>query len=563
MTSKVKGAKILLSALKKEGVDTIFGYPGGVLLDIYDELYKQKDIKHYLVRHEPGAAHAADAYASVSGKVGVCLATSGPGATNLVTGIANAHMDSIPIVALTGQVSTNAIGKDSFQEADITGITLPITKHNFLVKDTKDLAQIVKEAFYIAKSGRPGPVLIDIPKDVSQGLIEHKLHDKVKIPSYNPTYKGNIKQIKTAADMIAKAKKPVILAGGGLVLSDSAKELQTFVKKTSIPVITTLMGIGIFPGTDPLSLGFVGMHGSAYANYALAGCDLVIAMGTRFSDRVTGKLSTFIPNAKIIHIDIDPAEIGKCVLPTIPIVGDVKQVLKDLNPLAKAPAIKPWLDQIQKWKKNYPLSYKKNTKKLYPQFVVEEINRLTKGKAIITTEVGENQMWAAQFIKKIKPRHFVTSGGLGTMGFGFPAAIGAQIAAPDKLVIDIAGDGSLQMNIQELGTLVRFDLPVKIAILNNGYLGMVRQWQELFYGKRYSETDLITGGNPDFVKVAEAYGVLGLRASNEKEAKDILQKGINHKGPVLMDFVVEPEANVFPMVPAGGMLDKMIMEEDT
>ncbi|MFH1429487.1 MAG: biosynthetic-type acetolactate synthase large subunit [Candidatus Margulisiibacteriota bacterium] len=562
MAEKIKGAKILLEALKKEGVDTIFGYPGGVLLDIYDEIYKQKDIKHYLVRHEQGAAHAADGYARATGKVGVCLATSGPGATNLVTGIANAHMDSIPMVALTGQVTTSAIGKDSFQEADITGITLPITKHNYLVKDVNDLAHVIKEAFYIAKTGRPGPVLIDLPKDITVNKTVPHYPDKVEIPSYKPTFKGNKRQISAAADLIAKAKRPIILAGGGIILSNAATELRELVKKTSIPVASTLLGIGTYPEDDALALGMVGMHGAAYANYALAGSDLIIAIGMRFSDRVTGKLSEFAQHAKVIHIDIDPAEIGKCVPVTIPIVGDVKQVLKELNPIVKAPGdIKPWLAQVKKWKTEYPLSYIKKTDKVYPQFVVQEINRLTKGDAIITTEVGENQMWAAQFIQHKNPRHFISSGGLGTMGFGFPAAVGAQVGCPDKLVIDIAGDGSFQMNEQELGTILSYNLPVKIVILNNGYLGMVRQWQELFYGKRYSATDL-NSGNPDFVKLAEAYGILGLRATTHDEVAKVLEKGFKHKGPVLMDFIVEPEANVFPMVPAGGVIDKMILDEE-
>ena len=562
MAEKIKGAKILLEALKKEGVDTIFGYPGGVLLEIYDELYKQDDIKHYLPRHEQGAAHAADGYARATGKVGVCLGTSGPGATNLVTGIATAHMDSIPMVALTGQVTTGAIGKDSFQEADITGITLPITKHNYLVKDVKDIAKTVKEAFYIARSGRPGPVLIDLPKDITVNRAVFEDLGKVDIPSYKPTFKGNPKQIKAAAELIAKSEKPLIITGGGVVLSEASKELTALATKTNIPVASTLLGIGTFPEDHKQALGMVGMHGSVYANYSVAESDLIIAVGMRFSDRVTGKLSTFIPHAKIIHIDIDPAEISKCVPATIPIVGDVKEVLKELNPLLKAPKIDEWWKQIQVWKTDYPLAYLKKTDKVYPQFVLEEVERITQGKAIMATDVGEHQMWAAQYLKTRKPRHFLTSGGLGTMGYGLPAALGAQVGHPGKLVMVVSGDGSLQMNIQELGTLARYDLPVKIILLNNGYLGMVRQWQDLFYEKRYSETDLAAGGNPDFVKVAEAYGILGLRANNPEEVGKIIEQALAHKGPVLMDFVVEPEANVYPMMPSGGVINKLIMEEE-
>ena len=562
MSEKIKGAKILLEALKAEGVDTIFGYPGGVLLDIYDEIYKQKEITHYLTRHEQGAGHAADGYARATGKVGVCLATSGPGATNLVTAIATAHMDSVPMVALTGQVITGAIGKDSFQEADITGITLPITKHNYLVKDVKDIAKTIKEAFYLARSGRPGPVLVDLPKDIT---IEKAVFDypkDVDIPSYKPNYIGNPKQIKAAAELIAKAERPIIIAGGGVILSGASAELKAMVDITNIPVASTLLGIGAFAENLPQSLGMVGMHGAAYANYSVAESDLIIAIGMRFSDRVTGKLSTFVPHAKVIHIDIDPAEIGKCVPVTIPIVGDVKQVLAELNPQLKAPVIDAWWKQIEEWKVAYPLAYLKKSSMVYPQFVLEELNRLTQGKAIITTDVGEHQMWAAQYIKTLKPRHFLTSGGLGTMGYGLPAAIGAQVGCPDDLVMVITGDGSLQMNIQEFGSLTRFKTPVKIVLLNNGYLGMVRQWQDLFYGKRYSQTDLCAGGNPDFVKVAEAYGILGLRASNPEEVGQIIEQAIAHDGPVLMDFIVEPEANVYPMMPSGGIINKLLMEEE-
>ncbi|MDD5456014.1 MAG: biosynthetic-type acetolactate synthase large subunit [Candidatus Margulisbacteria bacterium] len=564
MTDKIKGSKILLESLKQENVTDIFGYPGGVLLDIYDEIYNS-DINHFLVRHEQAAAHAADGYARSSGKVGVCLATSGPGATNLVTGIANAYMDSIPMVALTGQVSVNLIGKDSFQEADITGITMPITKHNFLVKSVKDLAETIKKAFYIARTGRPGPVLIDLPKDITQARIPFEYPKDINIPSYKPTYKGSIKQIKVAIDLMQKALKPVILAGGGIIASNASAELRELVSLTGIPVSSTLMGIGSYPYNDKLSLKMPGMHGTAYANYAVHDSDLIIAIGMRFDDRITGKLETFAPKAKIIHIDIDPAEIGKCIQPTVPIVGDAKQVLKDMIELLKETPVEPkkeWLEIVQDLKEKHPLSYKQTGDVIYPQFVMETINQLTKGEAIIATEVGTHQMWAAQFLNHLHPRHFLSSGGLGTMGFGFPAAIGAQVANPDKLVIDIAGDGSIQMNIQELSTVAYYKLPVKVIIINNRYLGMVRQWQELFYEGRYSHVDL-EGKQPDFVKIAEAYDVLGLRAEKPSELKKVLEKAFSHNGPVFVDVVVNREESVYPFVPAGGVLNKMLFSERT
>ncbi|HAR62733.1 MAG: biosynthetic-type acetolactate synthase large subunit [Candidatus Margulisiibacteriota bacterium] len=562
---KYKGAKIFIESLKAENVEHIFGYPGGSVLEIYDELY-DSDIKHYLVRHEQAAAHAADGYARSSGKVGVCLATSGPGATNLVTGIATAYMDSIPMVAFTGQVGTPFIGKDAFQEADMTGITLPITKHNYLVKDVEDLARTIKEAFYIARSGRPGPVLVDIPKDVTLLQADYNPEPEPNIQSYKPTYKGNPKQIKDAIALIQSSKKPVILAGGGVIASGASTELLEFAEMIQSPVAVTLMGLGSFPDTHTLSLKMPGMHGTAYANYSIYESDLILAIGMRFDDRITGKLSEFGKHAKIIHIDIDPAEIGKCVPVNVPIVGDIKSVLHDLISKIKEEALdltenkKDWLSHVSGLKISYPLAYEYSADVIKPQFVVQEINKLIDDTAIITTEVGENQMWAAQYIDYTKPRTFASSGGLGTMGYGFPAAIGAQVANPGKLVIDIAGDGSIQMNIQELSTAAYYNLPVKIIILNNQHLGMVRQWQQLFYKERYSFTNL-EGMQPDFVKLADAYGILGLYCDKPSEVRKTLEKAFSHNGPVIVDFRTARGENVFPMVPAGGVLNKMILEE--
>lgn len=564
--ARMKGAEILIECLKREGVKHIFGYPGGVILDIFDLLYDDPDIKLILTRHEQGATHAADGYARVSGKPGVVLVTSGPGATNTVTGIATAFMDSVPLVIFTGQVPTFLIGNDAFQEADIIGITRPCTKYNILVKDVKDLARQIREAFYIATSGRPGPVLIDLPKDVTQGRTEFIWPEKIHIRSYNPTYEGNIYMIKKAAQEIAKAKRAVIIAGGGCVISGAHDHLMELAEYTQIPVTNTLMGLGSFPGTHPLFLGMLGMHGTYYANMAVQNSDLIIAIGMRFDDRVTGKTDAFAPNAKIIHIDIDPTSIRKNVRVDIPIVGDVSRVLQVLNKILKE-EIKPqweevrksWLKQINQWKKDKPLRYDFDPEVIKPQYVVEKIYEITKGEAIITTEVGQNQMWAAQFYKFNKPRRWVTSGGLGTMGYGFPAAIGAQLACPDMTVIDIAGDGSIQMNIQELATAVVYDLPVKVAIINNSYLGMVRQWQELFYSERYSHTYLSTA--PDFVKLAESYGAVGLRATKPNEVEPIIREALSIKKPVIMDFVVDWKEKVYPMVPPGAAIDQMIFEE--
>lgn len=556
---RLKGAEILLHCLKEEGVDTIFGYPGGMVLPIYDALYKS-DIRHILVRHEQGAAHAADGYARATGKVGVCLATSGPGATNLVTGIANAYMDSIPMVAFTGQVVTSQIGRDAFQEADITGITLPITKHNFLLHRTEDLAQVVKEAFYIARTNRPGPVVVDLPKDLMEQEIEFEGYpEEVNIRGYRVLKGVNAGQVITAAEMIQNAKRPVIYAGGGVISSNAAAELKELAEMMKIPVTTTLMGMGGFPGNNYLSLGMLGMHGTRYANYAISECDLLIAIGVRFDDRVTGQLEHFAPNARVIHIDVDAAEIGKNIDAGIPIVGEVKEVLRAMvQRLKPVDDFSEWHQTIDRWKDETPITYNTdNCSCIMPQMVVEKIYQKTGGKAIITTEVGQHQMWTAQYYKFDQPRTFITSGGLGTMGYGFPAAIGAKIACPDKTVIDIAGDGSIQMNIQELTTAVENKLPVIICILNNQFLGMVRQWQGLFYGGRYSYTDISC--QPDFVKLAEAYGAKGMRIKDSADIDSALEEALQVTDrPVVMDFWVEREADVYPMVPPGEAISNML-----
>ncbi len=556
------GAQIIMAVLKEEGVDTIFGFPGGVVIDIFDELGRT-DIQHVLVRHEQGAAHAADGYARAKGSVGVCLVTTGPGATNTVSGLASAYMDSIPVVVLTGQVPTALIGNDAFQEVDIVGITRPCTKHNYLVKRTDDLARVLKEAFHIARSGRPGPVLVDLPKDVTQGKARYKPLPEPRMPSYNPTYNPNIKQLRRAIDLIKEAERPVVFSGGGVILSEASKELTEFARKLHAPVTASLMGLGSFPGSDPLWLGMPGMHGTYRANMAIGACDLLIGIGVRFDDRVTGTVETFAPNAKIIHIDIDPTSISKNIPVTIPIVGDCKIALKGLNRLLREESVKIdkksrklWFDQIEKWKSTQPLRYEQGDV-IKPQYVIEKLYELTKGKAIITTEVGQNQMWAAQYYHFDRPNCFITSGGLGCMGFGLPAAIGAQVACPDKLVVDVAGDGSIQMNIQELATAVQYRLPVKVVILNNRYLGMVRQWQELFYEKRYTATDLEQG--PDFAKLAEAYGAVGLKATKPQEVVSVLKQGLESPGPAMMDFWVAREECVYPMVPAGASITEMLL----
>lgn len=559
---KITGAQILMKVLQEEGVDTVFGFPGGVVIDIFDEM-AQTDIQHVLVRHEQGAVHAADGYARASKKVGVCIVTSGPGATNTVTGIASAYMDSIPIVVITGQVSTHLIGNDAFQEVDIVGITRSCTKHNFLVTRTEDLERVLKEAFYLARSGRPGPVLVDIPKDVSVAKITPKPLGTVRIKSYNPTYKPNMKQLKKVVELIRTAQRPVIFAGGGVILSQAGGELAKFARKTKIPVTASLMGLGGFPGSDPLWLGMIGMHGTYRANMSASNCDLLIGIGVRFDDRVTGKTDAFAAQANIVQIDIDPTSIRKNVPVTIPVVSDCKQALKELNKLLKdvdlSDIIKKrssWHDQIEQWKNTKPLEYRQ-TDIIKPQYVIERLYALTKGNAIITTEVGQNQMWAAQYYHFDKPNHFITSGGLGCMGFGLPAAIGAQMARPRKTVVDIAGDGSIQMNIQEMATAVQYGLPVKVVILNNQYLGMVRQWQQLFYDRRYAATCMDCA--PDFVKLAEAFGALGLRAEKPEQVDEILSKGLASPKPVIMDFAVEKEECVYPMVPAGAPITEMLL----
>jgi acetolactate synthase-1/2/3 large subunit len=552
----MRGAKILLESLKQEGVEAIFGISGGSVIDIFDALYDEKEIKYYLTCHEQAAAHAADGYARATGKVGVCIATSGPGATNLVTGIATAHMDSIPIVAITGQVYSHLIGNDAFQEADVTGITRPITKHNFLVKNVEELATTIKEAFYIAQTGRPGPVLVDIAKDAQQKETEFVYPKEANIRSYKPNYEGHPRQIAKAAEMINNSKRPLIYSGGGVILSGAHQEVLELAEKARIPVTTTLMGMGGFPQTNELSLDMLGMHGTAYANKAVTSCDLLIAIGARFDDRITGRTDKFAPDAKIIHIDIDPTAISKNIKVDVPIVGDCKQVLIELNKLVQKSNNEEWLKKIFEWKRMYPLSYERGSDKIKPQYVVEQIYEVTKGEAIITTEVGQNQMWAAQFYKFTKPHTFLSSGGLGTMGYGFPAAIGAQVGCPDKIIFDIAGDGSIQMNIQELTTVVAYKLPVKVAILNNRFLGMVRQWQDLFYNKRRFGTDLER--DPDFVKIAEAFGATGILIEKPEEVKPAIIKAIEIPGPVFLNFIVDRDENVFPMIPAGAGLDEMI-----
>ena len=551
----IKGARILLECLSRLGIKEIFGYPGGAVIPIYDELYSFKDIKHYFARHEQGAVHEADGYARSTGKVGVCLATSGPGATNLVTGIMTAHMDSIPLLAITGQVTSTLLGKDAFQESDIVGITVPITKNNYLVQDIRELPRILKEAYYIASTGRPGPVLVDIPRDIQLEEIPYdefkKLYEQeFELEGYNPVYEGHKGQIKTAIKMIKDSKKPLIIAGAGILKGHAYDELKEFVDKTNIPVAMTLLGLGSFPGNHELALGMIGMHGTTYANYAANEADLVIAAGMRFDDRVTGNPLKFLPNANIIHIDIDPAEIGKNKLIDVPIVGDVKNVLAELNRKITKLSHTKWLDEVAKLKKKYSLTFRKTEEDiLIPQEILFEINKLTKGEVIVATDVGQHQMWSAQFIKFNNPYSILTSGGAGTMGFGLPAAIGAQVANPDKKVLAIVGDGGFQMTFQELMMVKEYKLPVKIFIINNSYLGMVRQWQELFNDRRYSSVDL--SYNPDFIKIGEAYGIKSIQLKTKKDLKKHLKKILESDEAVLVECIVEKEENVYPMIPAG------------
>lgn len=563
---EMTGARILMECLKREGVDLLFGYPGGQAIDLYHELTNHPELRHILVRHEQGAAHAADGYARASGKVGVCMVTSGPGATNTVTGLATAYADSIPVVAITGQVPTYLIGNDAFQEADIVGITRPCTKHNFLVKDISQLATVIRQAFHLARSGRPGPVLVDIPKDVQIARAEFVWPDEVRMRSYNPTYRPNLNQLRRAADLILAAERPLFIAGGGVISSNASDELAALARRLEIPVTTTLMGLGAFPSDDPLCLGMPGMHGTYVANKAMNSADLIIGVGARFDDRVTGKLSMFAPKAKIIHIDIDPTSIRKTIPVDVPVVGDCRLALDGVGevlsarqegaPREWAKERAPWLAQLDEWRKAQPLSYARG-ERLKPQQVLEAMQRITGGNAAIVTEVGQHQMWAAQFLPVRKPRTFFTSGGLGTMGYGLPAAIGVQLALPGKLVVDVAGDGSIQMNSQEFMTAVANKLPVKVLILNNGYLGMVRQWQELFYGRNYSQTNM--EAQPDFVKLADAYGAEGYRITTEEELETILPQALASPVTAIIDVHVEREENVYPMVPGGASIDDMLL----
>jgi len=558
MGKVLKGSEIMIACLKKEGVDCIFGIPGGVILPTFDVLY-DSGLKFMLTRHEQGATHMADGYGRATGRPGVCMVTSGPAATNTVTGLATAFMDSSPLVCITGQVATFAIGSDAFQEADVMGITRPVTKHNFLVKDVRNLARTVKEAFYIARTGRPGPVLIDFPVDVSRDSCEFDYPTEVNIRSYDPVPKPDPKQIKKAAKAIRESKRPCLYVGGGTVGSGAQKELLELVNKTGIPVTTTVLGLGAFPETHPSALRMLGMHGTVYANYAVQGSDLLIAVGARFDDRVTGKIDRFAPKAKIVHIDIDPSSISKTILVHVPIVGDIKPVLKDLNKLVKdkRPQIKPWLKQIETWKKEHPLKYKNTEKDIRQEEIIHTIGDLTEHNAVVTTGVGQHQMWTAQWYQFSAPRSMLTSGGLGTMGFGFPAAIGAQIGRPNETVVCIDGDGSFQMTMCELVTAAFYNVPVKVVVMDNGHHGMVRQWQELFYDKRFSGS-VLRESNPDFVKVAEACGVLAFRLEKRKDIVPTLQKALAHKGPVLVHCLVAPLANVYPMVPAGAALDQVL-----
>ncbi|KAF0232473.1 MAG: acetolactate synthase I/II/III large [Desulfovibrionaceae bacterium] len=564
---ELTGAQILLESLGREGVDVFFGFPGGAVIDIYHQIPNYPNLKHVLVRHEQGAIHMADGYARATGKVGVCLVTSGPGATNTVTGIATAYMDSIPVVIITGQVPTPLIGNDAFQEVDIVGITRPCTKHNYLVKDITKLAKTIKEAFFLAQSGRPGPVLIDLPKDLQQQKCVYSYPKKVSMRGYNPHYDPNVKQVRKVAELLCKAKHPVIYAGGGVISSGASKEVTKLAQTYGVPVTATLMGLGCFPGDDPMWLGMLGMHGTYAANHSISNADLILAVGARFDDRVTGKLSEFATKATMVHIDIDPTSIQKNVHVHVPIVADCRLFMEALNKEMAAiveegegcPPKTKWLEQTAEWKAKHPLKYKPAAKggMIKPQSVVEAIDKITKGDCIIATEVGQNQMWAAQFFNYKLPRTLLTSGGLGTMGYGFPAAIGAQAAFPEKLVIDVAGDGSIQMCIQELATAVCYNLPVKIVILNNGYLGMVRQWQELFYEKNYCNTCMDVA--PDFVKLAEAYGAAGFRVTQAKDLEATLKEAFATPKPCIVDVVVDPEENVYPMVPAGKSLTEMIL----
>jgi len=562
---KMTGAEILVESLRKQGADLIFGYPGGVLLGVYDTLF-DSDIKHILPRHEQGGIHAADGYARATGKVGVCFGTSGPGATNLVTGICNAQMDSVPLVVFTGQVATTLIGGDAFQEADIIGITRPIVKHSYLLSSADEITTVIREAFHIAATGRPGPVVIDLPKDIMAQKAEFKWPSKIDLPGYNPTVKGHTGQIKKMLRLLEGAKKPIIYMGGGVVISDANEEMTKFSEMTGVPVISSFLGQGGIPGTHDNYIGWLGMHGNYASNMAMAEPDFILAVGTRFSDRSTGRLDGFAPNAKIAHIDVDPSSISKNVQIDVPIVGDCKVVLNQIlgemdkyNWDKNMNARKDWIAKIKAWDAKHPFDYDRTTEIIKPQFVVESIYKVTKGDAIICTEVGQNQMWAGQFFKYDKPRQFVSSGGLGTMGYGFPAAIGAKLGCPDREVFDIAGDGSFMMNLQEICTAVQYNVAVKVAILNNKYLGMIRQWQNMFFNNRYSECCLDC--QPDFVKLAESFNAVGMRIEKKEDVEDAIRESLKIKDkPVIMDFVVDRDENVFPMIPAGAAINEMLLK---
>jgi acetolactate synthase-1/2/3 large subunit len=563
---KMNGARLLIESLKREGVDLVFGYPGGTVINLYDELMSTPEIHHILPRHEQGGTHAADGYARATGKVGVCIATSGPGATNTITGIATAYMDSIPMVIITGQVPTPLIGNDAFQEVDMIGITRPITKHSFLIRNAKDIPDIIRKAFFIAASGRPGPVLIDFPKDVQISQAEFKWPDPVEIRGFKPNLEGHPKQIAKAVDMMLSARRPVMYVGGGVILANAAAELTELARTLKFPVTTTLMGLGSFPENDPLALQMLGMHGVYAANMSITHSDLILTVGARFDDRVTGKIATFAPHAKIIHVDVDPTSIRKNVRVDLPIVGDTRDVLlkmldflkgKDAKIKALHTAMEPWHEDISGWKSKHPISYKQSNTVIKPQYVIQKLRALSSEDAIMVTDVGQHQMWAAQFFGFQLPRTMITSGGLGTMGYGMPAAMGAQAGFPDRQVLCVCGDGGVQMNMQELATMVQNRLPVKIIILNNNYLGMVRQWQELFFDKRYSQT--VMEHPIDFIKLAEAYGAKGLKATKTSEVEQVIKDGLAYNGPVIMEFMIAREEKVLPMVPAGASLNEMVL----
>ncbi|MFA9460784.1 biosynthetic-type acetolactate synthase large subunit [Thiohalorhabdus methylotrophus] len=560
---KLTGAEIVVRCLQEEGVDTVFGYPGGAVLHVYDALFKQDRVRHVLVRHEQGAIHAAEGYSQATGKVGVGLVTSGPGATNAVTGLATAYMDSVPLVVITGQVPTSLIGNDAFQEADNVGITRPCTKHNFLVSEVSELASTIKKAFYIASTGRPGPVVVDIPKDITAAECEFEYPQEVHMRSYNPTIKGHSGQIKKAVELMRNAERPMVYTGGGVVLGDAAEELTRLVRKLNFPITNTLMGLGGYPGDDPQFVGMLGMHGTYEANMAITHCDVLVAIGARFDDRVTGKIERFAPHAKIVHVDIDPASISKNVEVDVPIVGHVQSVLEEMGQVVdrEGPGdlerLRPWWDQINEWRGRDCLQYDRESGLIKPQFVLEKLYEVTEGNAIVTSDVGQHQMWAAQFYHFKRPRQWLNSGGLGTMGYGLPAALGAQMAYPDAAVACVTGEGSIQMNIQELSTAKQYRLPVKVINLNNGYLGMVRQWQELFYESRYAES--YVDALPDFVALAESYGHVGLRTDKPGDVEGMLREAMSTDRLVFLDFVVDPAENVYPMVPAGAGLDEMVL----